>query len=65
MVSATSVATEPAETPSVPQNGKVEQAQMTSETEKVVLPTNESNEQLLRIRHTVSFGICEEKGDLI
>ncbi|ESR60962.1 hypothetical protein CICLE_v10018290mg, partial [Citrus x clementina] len=52
VVSATSVATEPAETPSVTQNGKVEQAQMTSETEKVVLPTNESNEQLLRIRHT-------------
>lgn len=65
VVSATSVATEPAKTQSVSQNGNVEQAQMTAVAEKVVLPTNESNEQLLRIRHTVSFGICEEKEDLI
>ncbi|KAH9793585.1 threonine--tRNA ligase 2 [Citrus sinensis] len=52
VVSATSVATEPAKTQSVSQNGNVEQAQMTAVAEKVVLPTNESNEQLLRIRHT-------------
>ncbi len=65
VVSATWVATEPAKIQFLSKNGNVEQTQMTAEAEKVRLPTNESNEQLLRIRHTVSYGICDEKENLI
>ncbi|KAJ4730166.1 Threonine--tRNA ligase [Melia azedarach] len=50
--SASAVATESTETPTVAHNDNVEQTQKTSETEKVVLPTNDSSEKLLRIRHT-------------
>lgn len=53
--SASAVATESTETPTVAHNDNVEQTQKTSETEKVVLPTNDSSEKLLRIRHTVTF----------
>lgn len=52
LVSATSASA--VDTPALTQNDNAELTQNQVESEQVVLPTNESSQHLLRIRHTVS-----------
>lgn len=56
------VATEITETPAAPPPGEGRDADADATEGKIVLPTNQSSERLLRIRHTVIFDVFSLEG---
>lgn len=49
------IATESSESATLSQNDNVKTETQNEKTDKIVLPTNESSEKLLRVRHTVMY----------